>query len=79
MTRPGAEWWCYQETKGRLRPLSGPGRFDKPKDRAVITGNDARAFREMANDDRKRGTLNDEIIAKSRDDFVNRSIVIEEN
>jgi hypothetical protein len=55
---------------------SGKPKKDQP---AVITRTQARNYQELADNDRRRGTPDDMIIAKSTEDFINRCIIVDDN
>lgn len=54
-------------------------RFEKPKDKVVITSEQARMLRESADSSRRKGTPNDMTIARGADEVVDRAIVIDPN
>jgi len=54
-------------------------RFDKPKDKPVITRKEAKIIQANANSARKRGTANDAITAKVAEELLNRCTIIDEN
>jgi hypothetical protein len=54
-------------------------RFEKPKNKPVITRKEAKMIRANANNARKSGTPNDMIIAKSTEDLLDRCTIIDDN
>ena len=54
-------------------------RFEKPKDKIVITREKATMLRESANSSRRQGTPTDMLIARSSDELVDRAIDIAPN
>jgi hypothetical protein len=54
-------------------------RFDKPKDKTIITRKQANVIKKNAENARKSGTPNDMIIARSADELLDRCTIIDEN